>query len=75
MNYAVVQVVNGNFSVVSEHGENLNDAYVKFHDVCKNLYNASDVITAKVAIVASDMTYVDGHIENISHEQPQESEG
>ena len=70
MRYAVVQVVNGNFSVVSEHGENLDGARVKFHDVCKNLWAASDVNTARVAVVGDDFAYVDGHIEEISHAQP-----
>lgn len=68
MKYAVVQVVNGIFSVVSEHGENLQAARVKFHDTCKILWNASDVVTARVAIVDDELTYVDGHVEKISHE-------
>lgn len=68
MKYAVVQVVNGNFSVVSEHGENLQAARVKFHDTCKILWNSSDVATARVAIVDDELTYVDGHVEKISHE-------
>lgn len=75
MKYAVVQVVNGNFSVVSEHGDNLDAARVRFHSVCGNLWNSQDVITAKVAIVSEDLSYVDGHVENISHAvEPQEQE-
>lgn len=67
MKYAVIQCVNGVFSVVSEHGENLQQARVAFHDRCKILWNASDVKTGYVAILASDLTYVDGRIEMISH--------
>ncbi len=72
MRYAVVKVVNGNFSVVSEHGENLDAARVKFHDECKILWNAQDVIEARVAIVDSQFGYVDGHVEVITHEQSAE---
>lgn len=74
MKYAVVQVVNGNFSVVSEHGENLNGARVNFHTVCGNLWNSQDVITARVEIVDDTLSCVDGHVEVISHTVAQESE-
>lgn len=67
MGYAVIQCANGAFSVVSEHGENLQQARVAFHDRCKILWNAPDVITGYVAILASDLTYVDGRVEMISH--------
>lgn len=66
-NYAVVQCVNGAFSIVSEHGENLQAARVAFHNRCMILWNAPDVKTGYVAILASDLTYVDGRIEKISH--------
>ncbi len=68
MKYALIQCVNGTFSIVSEHGENLQAARVAFHDRCKILWNASDVITATVAIIDSNLTYVDGRIEVITHE-------
>ena len=75
MKYALIQCVNGSFSIVSEHGENLQAARVAFHNVCKNLWNASDVISATVAIIDSNLTYVDGRIEVITHEsQAEESE-
>ena len=76
MGYAVIQCVNGAFSVVSEHGENLQQARVAFHNRCKILWNASDVITGYVAILSSDLTYVDGRIEKITHViESEESEG
>lgn len=74
MSYALIQCVNGNFSIVSEHGENLQAARVAFHDRCKILWSASDVITATVAIVDSNLTYVDGRIEVITHEVESEAE-
>jgi hypothetical protein len=66
-NYAVVQCVNGAFSVVSEHGENLQQARYAFHNLCAVLWNTADVETGYVAILASDLTYVDGRIEKITH--------
>lgn len=68
MKYALIQCVNGSFSIVSEHGENLQAARVAFHDRCKILWNATDVIDAWVAIIDSNLTYVDGRIEHITHE-------
>lgn len=73
--YALIQCVNGNFSIVSEHGENLQAARVAFHDRCKILWNASDVITATVAIIDSNLTYVDGRVEVITHETEEVEEG
>ncbi len=67
MNYAVIQCVNGTFSVVSEHGKNLQAARVAFHDRCMILWNAPDVKVGYVAILADDLTYVDGRIEKITH--------
>ncbi len=67
MKYAVIQCVNGTFSIVSEHGENLQAARVAFHDRCRILWNASDVIEGYVAIIDSNLTYVDGRIEKITH--------
>lgn len=74
MKYALIQCVNGSFSIVSEHGENLQAARVAFHDRCKILWNASDVITATVAIIDSNLTYVDGRIEVITHEATESEE-
>lgn len=68
MKYALIQCVNGSFSIVSEHGENLQAARVAFHDRCKVLWNASDVIEGYVAIIDSNLSYVDGRIEKITHE-------
>ena len=67
MNYALIQCVNGNFSILSEHGSNLQAARVAFHDRCKILWNATDVIEGFVAIVDSNLTYVDWKIEHITH--------
>lgn len=75
MKYALVQCVNGNFSIVSEHGENLQAARVAFHDRCKILWNAEDVVEAHVAIIDSNLTFVDGRVEVITHETEEAEEG
>ena len=69
MKFAVIQCVNGNFTVVSEHGENYQAAIVKFHDVCKNLWNAKDVERATVMIVDSNLNCYAGYKESIGHDQ------
>lgn len=68
MKLALIQCVNGNFSIVSEHGDNEQAAKVAFFDRCKILWNASDVITAEVAIVDEQLDVVDGYKEFIYHE-------
>lgn len=50
MKYAIIQVSNGNFSIVSEWTD-LNKAIVNFHSVCMTLWNAQDVEHATVEIV------------------------
>lgn len=68
MKYALAQVSNGNFSIVSEHGTNKQSAFVAFHDRCKILWNAPDVVSAVVAVVDENLDVVEGKKEYISHE-------
>ena len=81
MKYAIIQVNNGNFSVVSEWGTNLNSAKVNFHSVCQTLWNASDVITAMIMIADENLDAVEGYKEFIHHdavpavEEPTEEPG
>lgn len=52
MKYAVIQVVNGSTSVVSEGWADLNKARVSYHNTCKNLYNdIANVKTMAVMII------------------------
>ena len=69
MKFAVIQCSNGSFSVVSEHGEDKQAAFVKFHDRCKVLWNAPDVITATVAVIDENLDVVEGKKEYITHAQ------
>lgn len=68
MKLALVQCVNGNFTVVSEHGTNEQAAKVAFFDRCKILWNESDVVTGEVAIVDEQLDIFEGYKEFIHHE-------
>lgn len=57
--YALVQCVNGNFNVVSEHSSK-DSGIVAFHNTSKNLWNAPDVITARLNLVDENMYVVEG---------------
>lgn len=73
MKYAVINVVNGNFAIVSEHGDNLRAAKFAFHQRCAVLENADDVITAEVKIMDENLDNTEGYKEFIHHgEEPVE---
>lgn len=67
MKYSLVQCVNGNFSIVSEHGDNKQAALVAFHNRCMILWNAPDVVTGMVKILDEQLDTVDGKMEYITH--------
>lgn len=67
MKLFVVKVVNGNIAVVSEWTDNEKGALVSFHDTCKTLWNADDVITARVKILTESLDLFENHDEIISH--------
>lgn len=71
MKYAIIKAVNGNFAVDSEWLE-LEKAKVQFHSVCKTLWNAPDVLTAKIEIVDEQLNVVEDYREFIHHEQEEE---
>lgn len=70
MKYSVVQCVNGNFSIVSEHGDS-QSAVVAFHDRCKNLWNAPDVITGMVKVFDESLNQYGNKVEYITHPVPE----
>ena len=74
MKYAVQQCVNGNYSTVAEFpDDNIQGALVKFHQVCANLWNSAEVITAQVELVNERLETVMGKSENIGHDAPAET--
>ena len=68
MKYAVIKVVNGNYAIVTEGHETVESAKVSYHDTCKILWNAQDVVTAMVAIVDENLDIVEAKKEFIHHE-------
>lgn len=80
MKYAIVKVINGNFSIHAEGITALESAKVTFHGLCQTLWNAPDVITAHVMITNEQLEVVDGYKEYIHHdaleaaEEPEQGE-
>ncbi len=73
MKYAIIKSSNGAISVDSEFSE-LEKAKVRFHSVAQTLWNADDVLTAKVMIVDEQLNCVEGYKEFIHHEPEPEPE-
>ena len=51
MKYAIIKCINGNYFIHAEGITELSQAKISFHNLCETLWNAPDVITAKVMIV------------------------
>lgn len=72
MKYAIIKVINGNYSVHAEGITVLANAKTNFHGLCQTLWNATDVITATVKIVDENLDCVEDYKEFITHD-PSES--
>jgi hypothetical protein len=68
MKYAVIKCVNGNYFIDSEGFTDIKQAIVKYHGVCQTLWNAPDVVTARVMIVDEYLNCVEDYREFIHHE-------
>ncbi len=68
MKYAIIKCINGNFAIHSETTD-LNSAKVQFHGLAQTLWNAPDVLTAKIEIVDEQLNCVEDYREFIHHEQ------
>jgi hypothetical protein len=73
MKYAIIKCSNGAFAIESEWSD-ITKAKVQFHGVCRTLWNAPDVLTAKVMIVDEQLNCVEGYREYIFHEPAPEPE-
>lgn len=71
MKYAIIKVINGNYSVHAEGITDVNAAKVQFHGLCQTLWNASDVISAEVKIVDENLDCVEDYKEHITHPEPE----
>ena len=65
--YSTVKCVNGVFAINTET-DNLQSAIIQFHSLAQDLWNASDVAKAKIAIMDEQLNVVDGYAEYIHHE-------
>lgn len=74
MKYAVIKSINGSFFIHSEGWTDLSKAKVNYHSLCQALWNAEDVITAKVEIVDEQLNCVEGYSEFIHHDPQPEPE-
>lgn len=75
MKYAIIKVINGGYFIHSEGIADVNSAKVQFHDLCKTLWNASDVLNATVIIADENLDAVEGYKEVIVHPTPVNTEG
>lgn len=67
MKYAIIKVVNGNYSIHSEGITDLDSAKVQYHGLCQSLWNASDVVKATVIIADEELRVVEDYKEIITH--------
>lgn len=71
MKYYVVRVSNGNMTIASEWNNDLNGAKSAYHNDCRTLFNAPDVIRGIVAIVDEELNVVESkYKEIITHDAP-----
>ena len=68
MKYAIVKVINGNYSIHAEGITDVNNAKTSYHGLCQMLWNAPDVETAMVMIVDENLDCVERYKEFIHHE-------
>lgn len=64
MKYAIVKVTDGNYNIHTEH-DSVTAAKVEFHNLCRNLWNASDVTVACVMITDENLDTVERYKEFI----------
>ena len=73
MKYAIIKVINGNYSIHAEGITDLASAKVQYHGLCQMLWNASDVLSAYAMIVDEQLDCVEGLKEFIHHEASEEN--
>lgn len=71
MAYAIIKVINGNYSIHAEGITSVQSARISFHQLCAALWNDPDVVTAMVMVADENLDAVEGIKEFIHHEQEQ----
>ena len=74
MKYAIIKVINGNYSVHAEGITTVEAAKVSYHGLAQTLWNAPDVLSATVIIADENLDAVEGYKEFIHHEPQPEPE-
>ena len=67
MNYAVIEYINGNFVISSEHGDNLDAAKIAWCNLCSALIGEQSAVDATVKLVDQKLEAVEGFIMDIQH--------
>ena len=75
MRYALVTCINGNYKIESEHGTDLNAAQMAWHQKCRSLEGAPDVITAVCMVADENFGTVGSLYEKIEHPAEDQNEG
>ena len=68
MKYAIIKVINGNYSIHAEGITDISAAKTQFHGLCQTLWNAPDVITGEVMIADEQLACVEMYKEHIYHD-------
>lgn len=74
MNYAIIQVSDGNFLIKSEHGNNLEAALVAYGALFSALWAEKSVKHATIMIADENLNVVMGMKAEIGHDTPAEEE-
>jgi glutaminase len=69
MKYAIIKCINGHYFIHAEGITDVTKAKANYHALCETLWNAKDVITAKVMLADENLNVVEGYTEFIHHEE------
>lgn len=68
MKYSIITVINGNFKIEKESGDNLETAKTQYHQTCAALHNDKDTaFKGIVKLMDENLDVVDGLFELIDH--------
>lgn len=74
MKYAIIKVINGNYSIHAEGFASIQSARISFHQLCAALWNDPSTEKAMVMVADENLDAVEGYKEFIHHKQEQEQE-
>lgn len=75
MTYAIIKVINGNYSIHAEGITSVQSARISYHQLCAALWNEPSVEKAMVMVADENLDAVEGIKEYITHPatvEPQE---